>query len=659
MKSKYIAAIMATIYICCTYVGYGQKSAIYSGIDTENVLSYKVDEIIVMRFGGSSIHYNVSDLRLISKVDLGPGNIRIITPIYKDGRTSKKYYVESMTAAKGRSRSREVNLVYEITTDNNKIKIQNNAKADPLEKAALLQILNKKVPMNKRPYIKPQIKDTNKNIAVNKNAGALTSKNNRLATQKANRAPEQVSLYKLVHKKELTTKSNSNVGEDNLKKNNINVRTERDVKLKGFNERIVNEKLINNKAQENRRKKSDSIFQARKGASLKLQSEKENRLKTDSFVNTKSSRIPVETNKVRSKRNNSIVEARKKAKLKVQKENSSKPNAIENLSESKNNIRLRLLKEKKQRKTLLKVVDKKTANKEARIKEPKLKSQKELKNRDREKAKSNKAGKIKVAKESSDLSRVRYDKTKYNTNTQYVKDSITINSLEDSLKGLEREKIELSAKSFKVNKLRNSKSTDTKLKQDSKVDIAASSRNNTLKNKQKIKAKIASLDSPRNKSKKTKDSKESDAKNEVVTKSRELVTEVSKIKSVTTDSIIPQNATNLNPITVFILSNMIPKSVSKNDLPPAKQASVVINVIEVYERVANKGYKSADLYQKIADSYFFKEDMETAVLWYEKLFYLTDQLDPVYYFRYGTALQKVGQSAKGDTMIERFYQLKK
>ncbi|MBX9888759.1 MAG: hypothetical protein K2Y30_12590 [Flavobacteriaceae bacterium] len=614
MKSKYIAAIMATIYICCTYVGYGQKSAIYSGIDTENVLSYKVDEIIVMRFGGSSTHYNVSDLRLISKVDLGPGNIRIITPIYKDGRPSKKYYVESMTAAKGRSRSREVNLVYEITTDNNKIKIQNNAKVDPLEKAALLQILNKKVPMNKRPYIKPQIKDTNKNIAVNKNAGALTSKNNRLATQKANRAPEQVSLYKLVPKKELTTKSNSNVGEDNLKKSNIDIRTERDVKLKGFNERIVNAKLINNKAQENRRKKSDSIFLARKGASLKLQSEKEN---------------------------------------------SSKPNAIRNISESKNNIRSRLLKEKKQRKTLLKVVDKKTAKKEARIKEPKLKSQKELKNRNREKAKSSKAGKIKVAKESSDLSTVRYDKTKYNTNTQYVKDSITINSLEDSLKGLEREKMELSAKSFKVNKLRNSKSTDTKLKQDSKVDIAASSRNNTLKNKQKIKAKIASLDSPRNKSKKTKDSKESDAKNEVVTKSRELVTEVSKIKSVTTDSIIPQNATNLNPITVFILSNMIPKSVSKNDLPPAKQASVVINVIEVYERVANKGYKSADLYQKIADSYFFKEDMETAVLWYEKLFYLTDQLDPVYYFRYGTALQKVGQSAKGDTMIERFYQLKK
>jgi hypothetical protein len=62
MKYKYFSSddfnYLYMLHLCWVL----QVSTSYGGIDTENVLSYKVDEIIVMRFGGSSTHYNVSGL---------------------------------------------------------------------------------------------------------------------------------------------------------------------------------------------------------------------------------------------------------------------------------------------------------------------------------------------------------------------------------------------------------------------------------------------------------------------------------------------------------------------------------------------------------------------------------------------------------------------
>ena len=159
MRYKNLVAIMVTVCMCCTYFGYGQKSALYSGIDTENVLSYKVDEIVVMRFGGSRTHYDVSDIRLISKVDLGPGNIRVITPVYKDGKSSKKVYVEVMSATKRRAKDRQKNTIFEITVENNQTKIANNPNATPAETEALLAILKKVIPYNRLAYDKTQPKD--------------------------------------------------------------------------------------------------------------------------------------------------------------------------------------------------------------------------------------------------------------------------------------------------------------------------------------------------------------------------------------------------------------------------------------------------------------------------------------------------------------------
>ena len=64
-----------------------------------------------------------------------------------------------------------------------------------------------------------------------------------------------------------------------------------------------------------------------------------------------------------------------------------------------------------------------------------------------------------------------------------------------------------------------------------------------------------------------------------------------------------------------------------------------INAIEIYEKVAEEGYKSADLYKKIGNSYYFNNDYNKAVKWYRKLFENYEKrLKSEYFFRYAQSL---------------------
>src|SRR5690606_13258143 len=56
--------------------------------------------------------------------------------------------------------------------------------------------------------------------------------------------------------------------------------------------------------------------------------------------------------------------------------------------------------------------------------------------------------------------------------------------------------------------------------------------------------------------------------------------------------------------------------------------------IDIYEKVAEKGYGSADLYKKLGNSYYFNADLKNAGKWYEKLFETNEDIEPEFYFRY-------------------------
>jgi tetratricopeptide (TPR) repeat protein len=87
--------------------------------------------------------------------------------------------------------------------------------------------------------------------------------------------------------------------------------------------------------------------------------------------------------------------------------------------------------------------------------------------------------------------------------------------------------------------------------------------------------------------------------------------------------------------------------------------SVDINTIDTYERVAEKGYKSADMFKKVANSFYFNAEMDKAAKWYGELFAITSDVEAEYYYRYAQSLKSIGQNEKANEMMEKFIQKNK
>ena len=80
-----------------------------------------------------------------------------------------------------------------------------------------------------------------------------------------------------------------------------------------------------------------------------------------------------------------------------------------------------------------------------------------------------------------------------------------------------------------------------------------------------------------------------------------------------------------------------------------------IDAIKTYEKVAQKGYKSVDMFKKLGNSYYFNAELEQAAKWYGELFAMnTSDLEPEYYFRYAQSLRSIGQNEKANELLELF-----
>jgi outer membrane protein OmpA-like peptidoglycan-associated protein/tetratricopeptide (TPR) repeat protein len=79
-----------------------------------------------------------------------------------------------------------------------------------------------------------------------------------------------------------------------------------------------------------------------------------------------------------------------------------------------------------------------------------------------------------------------------------------------------------------------------------------------------------------------------------------------------------------------------------------------VDAIKTYERVFEKGYKSADMLQKLGNAYYFKADLDNAAKWYSELFNFTQDVEPEYYFRYAQSLKAIKEYKKADSMMAAF-----
>lgn len=82
-----------------------------------------------------------------------------------------------------------------------------------------------------------------------------------------------------------------------------------------------------------------------------------------------------------------------------------------------------------------------------------------------------------------------------------------------------------------------------------------------------------------------------------------------------------------------------------------------VNVTKTYERVAEKGYKSIDLFQKLGNAFYADRNMEKAAKWYGELFAMTVDLDALYYSQYAKSLYAIGENEKANTVMEKLNQM--
>lgn len=78
-----------------------------------------------------------------------------------------------------------------------------------------------------------------------------------------------------------------------------------------------------------------------------------------------------------------------------------------------------------------------------------------------------------------------------------------------------------------------------------------------------------------------------------------------------------------------------------------------IDAIKTYERVAKKGYKSEEVFKKLANSYYYNSDYRSAAKWYSELYGMSDKQDSEYDYRYAQCLKSIGQVKKANIILEK------
>lgn len=79
-----------------------------------------------------------------------------------------------------------------------------------------------------------------------------------------------------------------------------------------------------------------------------------------------------------------------------------------------------------------------------------------------------------------------------------------------------------------------------------------------------------------------------------------------------------------------------------------------VDAIKTYEKLANKGYKSADMFKKLGNAYYFNAKLEDAAKWYTELFTMEAEIEPEYYYRYAQTLKSIGENKKADEIMVKF-----
>jgi tetratricopeptide (TPR) repeat protein len=110
-------------------------------------------------------------------------------------------------------------------------------------------------------------------------------------------------------------------------------------------------------------------------------------------------------------------------------------------------------------------------------------------------------------------------------------------------------------------------------------------------------------------------------------------------------------------ITDSLKPSLKPSNLKSMDSLKKQSGYASVFMLKTYERVAEKGYKSVDIFQKLGNAFYFNNELDKAARWYGELFAITLDLEPEYYYRYSTSLKSIGKNDKANEMLAKFNQL--
>jgi outer membrane protein OmpA-like peptidoglycan-associated protein/tetratricopeptide (TPR) repeat protein len=113
-------------------------------------------------------------------------------------------------------------------------------------------------------------------------------------------------------------------------------------------------------------------------------------------------------------------------------------------------------------------------------------------------------------------------------------------------------------------------------------------------------------------------------------------------------------ATIVTVLLTLITLNGRAQSASQNKAGKDYSQYAYIDAIATYEKVAEKGYKDQEMFQRLGNAYYFNGELTKAAKWYQALFENNPEQDPEYYYRYAQTLKATGDYAKADKTLEIF-----